>query len=534
MKDRVVSFLRLVDWPMLLLLIGATNVKLYIKLAAIVLYGGWMLYKKVRLAKPPAPFWFYMAMPVAGIISAGIQGAFSIDGYWYGLMFGTVQWVAAAAIFYLLFITVRSIRAEKVSTSIKAFFLLNALISLAQLGMLIIQSKHLMPYWYYDSGLKYGASTGDNIHGITANHSINNAVIGLLGVTYFLFRKEWKWSILCLFILLLCSSNAVIFFLLAILVVIFLFAGKQKVRRAVLGLVGFTCVIYPILSPQNLQYINTVYSHIVHPAPRPEPPPELDTIETVVDTESSPGVVLKMESRMMRAPRSNVPVRNSVLVRMREELINLKANSKRVLPPGSNVALDQNTIKEAMERWYGMPLTRTPLAYFSKPSKVFGIKQTVHFIKSSPIHFLLGAGIGNYSSKLAIKMTGLGLQGRYPDKHIYINRNYMEGHFYTMMYVLAQNVSEHSVINMPGNVYVQIAGEYGLTGIVLFLVLYLFWFWKRSAGYPAGRWMLFALLICFSLEYWFEMMSLTVIFELLAMQGIFAAQEEKGETALPA
>jgi hypothetical protein len=219
---------------------------------------------------------------------------------------------------------------------------------------------------------------------------------------------------------------------------------------------------------------------------------------------------------------------------MREELIALKATSKHVLPTNSNVALDQNTIKEAMERWYGVPLDRTPLAYFSKPAKVFGIKQTYHFMKSSPIHFMLGAGLGNYSSKLAIRMTGLGLQGRYPDNRIYINKHYMEGHFYTMMYVLSQNVSEHSVINMPGNVYVQLAGEYGFVGTGLFLALYVLWFWRRSAGYPAGRWMLLALLICFSLEYWFEMMSLTVVFELLAMQGIFAAQDEKDKPVLPA
>src|SRR4051794_8651761 len=107
MKDRIVPFLRLVDWPALILIIGATNVKLYIKLATIVLYAGWLFYRKAKLAAPPAPFWFYVTIPLVGIISAAIQGAFSLDGYWYGLLFGIVQWLAAAGIFYLLFITVR-------------------------------------------------------------------------------------------------------------------------------------------------------------------------------------------------------------------------------------------------------------------------------------------------------------------------------------------------------------------------------------------------------------------------------------------
>jgi hypothetical protein len=44
--------------------------------------------------------------------------------------------------------------------------------------------------------------------------------------------------------------------------------------------------------------------------------------------------------------------------------------------------------------------------------------------------------------------------------------------------------------------------------------------------------MLLALLICFSLEYWFEMMSLTVVFELLMMQGIFAAVGERDQAII--
>lgn len=514
MKTSLQRLLAQTDWPLLLFLACAVNVKLYVKLAGIAAYGGWLLWKKVCWQRPPAAAWFYALMPVLGIAVAAAHGSFGHHGYSLGATLGAVQWLAGGAILYLLYLTARQKSFEVLLATAKAFFALNALISLVQFGGLIVEAHHPFPYWYYDTGLKYGASTGDRLTGLCFNNSLNNAGISLMGLLLFAYRGRLGWAALCLLILMMCTSNVVTFGLMLLLVLMVIFGGRKGLRLDALKLLLLTIVIYPLLSPQNFLYIRGIVGRLTQKSQPFIAAERPDADSLLVDTSGA----LHQPLRSM-----SLHVSDRMLRSMPERFIALRHMSDTMEKPGwSYLVLEPAALRPAFEQWYGVPPEHTLLAHYGKPAKMFAIRQTATYLNESPTHWLFGAGMGNFSSKLAIKMTGLRLQGGFPEKSIYISRPYMEYHFYTLMYVLSRDVQEHSVINMPGSTYLQIAGEYGLVGLLLFALLYLRWFWMKSGRFKAGRWLLLALLGLLWLDYWFEMMTLTVVMEFILLSGIFA------------
>jgi len=190
--------------------------------------------------------------------------------------------------------------------------------------------------------------------------------------------------------------------------------------------------------------------------------------------------------------------------------------------PASNVRIDQRQLKNSFELIYGIPVEYTPLANYSKPGKIYSYLQTIDFVKGNFVHALFGAGMGNFSSKLALKMTCLKLQGNYPTKYLYASPSFMEGHMYATLYFLSQNIALHSILNLPYSIYNQLLGEYGILGILAFGIWYLGYFLRHVKKASYGLYVMLAALIFFNVEYWFEMGSLTIIFELFLLMDLKA------------
>jgi hypothetical protein len=92
------------------------------------------------------------------------------------------------------------------------------------------------------------------------------------------------------------------------------------------------------------------------------------------------------------------------------------------------------------------------------------------------------------------------------------------------------DASKHSVLNYPFSVYNQVLGEYGLIGFMLFVGCYIWYFVSRFRNLSYGRYMMIGLIGCFVMEYWFEFLSLVILFELF----MFLNLKESEQTALPA
>jgi hypothetical protein len=73
------------------------------------------------------------------------------------------------------------------------------------------------------------------------------------------------------------------------------------------------------------------------------------------------------------------------------------------------------------------------------------------------------------------------------------------------------------VINKPDSVYGQLLGEYGLAGVVCFFLFYAGFFLRRARTLPYGLPLLLLLGASFFTEYWFEQLSVVVLFEFLML-----------------
>jgi hypothetical protein len=166
-----------------------------------------------------------------------------------------------------------------------------------------------------------------------------------------------------------------------------------------------------------------------------------------------------------------------------------------------------------------LPISRTRL-WNPTPGKIIGMKQTFSFFKQHPAKVFFGEGIGNFSSKLAFKATGLNFTGGYPKKYIYINPDFLRNHLDVYLAFFSRGPGSHSLTNSPFSVYDQLLAEYGLLGLSALLVFYLWFFAKHYKKLTYGIPLLILLLSIFFIDYWFEQLSVVVLFELMLFLDI--------------
>lgn len=530
MDNQSKNFYKHIDWAFLGFLIGATYVKLYVKIGVVILYALYQMYKCFRFRKPVSLTWFYFLILFTGTISSALQGSFAHHSYIFAYALGATTWICGGLISYFLYNGIVNLSEEKVMTTIKAFFLFNIAISLVSLLQLMLMSRHLIPYWYWESSEYFGASTGDHIKGLFSSNSITNAMINVLGVVFFIYHKKLRLALACLLVCLLCTSNVTLFVLVSILVLMHLVIRNKVIRRDIRISILVVLILYPILSPLNVKYINTTYSrgsdkslainlrHLDSNVLQKKP-----VIANENEIERALGqYLLAYNKQNYYRPKIN----DSIFVDYADYIKYALYKQEALAGEGSNVVLKQDFLKATIKDWYGKQLEQTPLSTYYKPIKLYSFIQTLIFLKTSIKDFLFGAGIGNFSSKLAIKITGLNMQGGYPITDIYISPFFVQYHLYTLMYVLALPVSEHSTINMPYSVYNHIGGEYGFIGILLFVCMYIGFIIKFRKRLSYSRYLFLVVLIFFGFEYWFEMLSLTVVFELFLFKDIYKPQED--------
>ena len=132
----------------------------------------------------------------------------------------------------------------------------------------------------------------------------------------------------------------------------------------------------------------------------------------------------------------------------------------------------------------------------------------------------MGSGMGNFSSKLAFRTTGMKIAGGYPQKLKYMNADFVSNHLDLYLYYFTKADGLHSLINSPNSVYNQLLSEYGLLGLLAFFIFYLGFFIRQIKKLTYGIPLLFLLSGIFFVDYWFEQLSMVVFFELLIFLNI--------------
>lgn len=527
MTDKRKNIFEETDWAFLIFLIGITYVKLYVKIAAVVFYFIYLAYKKYKTPALTGFSRFYFIMPVVGTIGSLIHNSFTVDGYWFGWLMSVINWLLAGLAVHYLAASVYNLPKEKITASIKVFFLFNALFSMGELGKMILDSGQVMPYWYWEPTEYYGGSTGDHIKGIMSNISVTNATLNAIGTLYFIYNNQFRWAALCLLILLLCTSNLTLILLLVTLVGIFLLVGKKRTRVQILYAFLLIGLVYPVLSLNNIKYVGAVYDRETEKkdvATTTEPTTTGKKKKDVpfYEQKLSSKQIYEFDKSMYYHMRKN----DTVLISYKDDLKYIQRLGTAESQNNTNLKLEPYILKNIIEKWYGVEYDKTPLGVDASLIKIYTHKQTLHYLFSRKRNLPFGAGIGNFSSKQAIKATGLGLQGDYPTKYIYVSDDFLLNHLYSLLFVFSMPIGEHSIINMPNSVYNQIAGEYGLVGIFCFIFFYVAFPLKNFRQLKATRYIAPLFMLFLGFEYWFEMLAITAIFELFVLMDIHYEKNE--------
>jgi hypothetical protein len=154
------------------------------------------------------------------------------------------------------------------------------------------------------------------------------------------------------------------------------------------------------------------------------------------------------------------------------------------------------------------------------PGKAVGLLQTAKFLNLHPAKIIAGDGMGNFSSKLAFKATGLGFDGGFPAKYAYINNDFLINHLDLYLNFFSKRVGLHTLTNSPFSVYDQLMAEYGLLGLLIFVIFYLGFFARHLKKLTYGIPLLMLMLAVFFIDYWFERLSVLIFFELLLLLNI--------------
>lgn len=517
-RSALPAWLGQADWVFVLFVFGLVHVSLPVKAAAVGLYGVYMLLRRRLKVVLPGPLLFYLGMIPLGAFSAGFVGLFSQPHYWFGWMYAALQWAVAGGGFFLLYTTVMRRPVSVSPASLKVFFAINAAVSLAYLIGTAREAGVMMPYWYKDPLVRYGVSTGDQILGVFFTNSIHNAAASLMGCLYFTMRAERRWAALCAAVLILCTSNILLLLLFAALLLIAVRMRRQRrVRWLALALIPGSLAFYLFLSPQNAEYVVTKVAKTFSGKPatrttakRGDKTPTRTRFPTRERQRSAERSRVSEGAKTTRKISERAHMRRVVrdIQRYRDELVSYD-------PLSRNTRLNPAPLAVQMRRWYGLQRSYRPeLAQLGRSGKYHAHKQTLQYLASSPQKAFLGAGPGAFSSKLMLKMTGLGMQGRrYPADRAFISPDAFYNHLYILLVVYYQPIAEHSMIHQVASVYNHVGGEYGLLGLALFAVCYAGYFFRMHRRNFSGLLLLGITLMLFGLEYWFEMASLTVVFE---------------------
>jgi hypothetical protein len=528
----------LVDWKLLLFLVLFLNVKLVVKVPAIIII--YLLQFNFKfgfsLKNSRLPLFYLLVISIAVFNWLISRDHWNVN-YGLVLLTGIGFWSLCILAMHQVKLSVERDDTEIIHRTIVAFFVLNAVLSLFNLAAIIIETGSFNPYTYQGLYQKYFIGTGDYIRGLTFDTSTTNAVLNAFGVIYFLTKKNMPMLFICMAVMLFTGSNYIDMVLLLILLGLFIFKSSRDQKSQIVICVMFLVVFMGKISPQNSIYVNETFKNTFHLKFLQRPVPyELKTPITL-----TPDSLLSPEQR-----REKVAYRylDSFYVITHPKILPasktvLKTDAGRIYIPEPRI----NT-KPFQHIADTTPYQRHLLAFISThkaslplsakndypstvPGKAIGFMQTVNFLRQHPAKIMTGDGTGNFSSKLAFRASGFGDAGGYPKKYAYFSPDFISNHLDIYLDFFSKKTDFHSLTNNPDSVYDQLLAEYGILGLLAFLVYYLGYFLKHYKLLTYGLPILLVLLAIFCTEYWFEQLSIVLFFELLLLLNIKESSTQK-------
>lgn len=499
---------RSTDLVLLVFLILVVNVSLAFKFAAVLFIYALRPNFKFGLKNGRLPLFYVLILGLAAI-----SYVFNLQrGFNYALLgaLSLTYWLMSFLILHQLKLGIEKSGLNKVENTISVFFILNALISFVNLLGIMIEIKDLNPYTFNGLNYKYSASTGDYIHGIMQDLSTANMIINALGLFYFLYRHKYFLSVMCFVIATYTTSNLgnIILFLFFFLIIVL---DKSRLNKSmVLCYISFLVVFVIRVSPSNLNYLDLKITKLLKLEHRLVKPHFVDksTKENLINS-----YVAKKKTVVIEKKNKVQEIKALIIEKEKkdEEGVIERANN-----PVIKFDEKQNYLYDFYKQQYGDSATTLNKAYYEKhPGKYTAFTETFSYLKSGTRPLLVGAGPGNFSSKLAYKATNTKISGKYIERYVYLSPEFKDRHLKTSLYFYLQPTTEHSILNFPNSVLNQLAGEYGLIGLALFFIFYVGFYLKRYKKLKSGKILLPLILFFLLTDYWFESFNILIVFELI-------------------
>ncbi len=377
------------------------------------------------------------------------------------------------------------------------------------------------PYRYQGEYQKYFVGTGDYIKGLTFDTSTANAVLSAFGVIYFLIRKNPLMTLVCMAVLILTGNNFMNIVLLPVLVLLFLVKSSKDQKSLIVVCFMFLVVFMAKVSPQNTGYVIKTFKNVFYSYH--------DDNAGINAIAKKPGSVAGPEeqkrhfaTKYLDSIKREMGKKETSVPALQPAFHLPKSDGGRILIIGPNInkPLYQATIEATPEQkqlltFINENSTKLPMSGQSHfklglPGKITGALQTANFFRDHPAKIIAGDGMGNFSSKLAFRATALGFAGGYPYNFAYISKEFLKNHLDLYLNFFSKQPELHSFVNSPYSVYDQVIAEYGLLGLLAFVIFYLGFFAKHYKHLTYGIPLLIVMLGAFFLDYWFEQLSVIV------------------------
>lgn len=537
---RTKQFLHQTNWSLLVFLLLVMNVKMVVKLAALVAFI--LLNRKLLSDKNifrQRFMWFYAAMIGLVLINTLLQYSGLSVNYLVAAATGIAFWLMCVIASSIVSWYVKQTSSEKLHSTLTLFFILNVAVTIFQLLLIIIDSGSFNPYRYQGMYQKYFISTGDRITGIVFDVSTTNAIISSFGLVYFLSRNKTPLVLLSMGALLLTTSNFANILLILVLLFLFIFQSTRYQKSVIIVCITMLAFFLARVTPQNDRYVrgfmtrvsgikDSIRKQIVNPLPLTEQPDSLLNMEQrkkktallyVDSINQVTSALLKTETEKKTGPVT--PLEKPAIPKpsIHSEPFQRKRDT-------SDYQRELYAYGEAKDPSFDSNLAESGKKKL--PGKLIALQQTLQYLRYHPLKILTGAGAGNFSSKLAFRATGLRMAGGYPQRFVYTHPDFVKNHLDLFLVYFSKDRELHSLVNTPNSVYDQLLAEYGLAGITCFLFLYIGYFAARIKKRTYGLPLLLLMLGAFATEYWFEQLSIVILFELMMLINNKATPEPNG------
>lgn len=528
---------RLKDWLLsadlvfFVFLVLVLNVSFFVKVFAVIFIYALRPDFRFGLRKGRLPL-FYAAMMLLCVLHIVMNYGLWSRSYFLLNAFGLGYWLMSLLVIHQVKLAIEK-NSEKAHRALTLFFLLNALVSFYNIVRVMIDAHVLNPYSFEGMSLKYHVSTGDWITGIFFDFSLTNSFINLIAVFYFLHRKNPGMSICCIIVMLMATSNACSLLLILSSAGVLLFDKNRMHKSMALLTIGLVVVFYARISPDNIEYtVKTVKND------------SATTVAATADTSALHQERIKKNQKELlltwvrMKTRKTETVATSVTGIEKEKKINVVINtimqSEQIRNTGADsstinrMSKKQERIRSFVEENYGDTLRKADLLCDgSYPGKIISFLETKEQLFSSVRNFVFGNGPGLFSSKLAFKASGVGEFGNYPQHYYYASEDFKKNHLKVYCFYFLQAPDLHSVTNNPFSSYSQLAGEYGIIGLLLFVLFYVWYFTAKIRSLTYGRIILPLCFVFLSTDYWFEHLSVLIIFELMLFLDLHKSDTPK-------